>query len=31
MHILFGSQGSGSAAIEVALRRCGVAYRVIEA
>lgn len=31
MHILFGSQGSGSAAIEVALRRCGVAYRVVRA
>ncbi|MBC7917236.1 MAG: glutathione S-transferase [Rhodoferax sp.] len=31
MHILFGSQGSGSAAIEVALRRCSVAYRVVRA
>lgn len=31
MHILFGSQGTGSAAIEVALRRCGLAYRVVRA
>jgi GST-like protein len=31
MHTLFGSQGSGSAAVEVALRRCGLAYRVVRA
>lgn len=31
MHILFGSQGSGSAAIEVALRRCGLAFRIVRA
>lgn len=30
-HILFGSQGSGSAAIEVALRRCNLAYRIARA
>jgi GST-like protein len=30
-HILYGSQGSGSAAVEVALRQCGAAYRVIRA
>lgn len=30
-HTLFGSRGSGSAAIEVALRRCGLAYSVVRA
>jgi GST-like protein len=30
-HILYGSRGSGSAAVEVALRQCGAAYRVIRA
>ena len=28
---LFGSQGSGSAAVEMALRRCGWHYRVVRA
>ncbi len=28
---LFGSQGSGSAAVEMALRRCGWSYRVVRA
>ncbi|MBY5991028.1 hypothetical protein [Ferrimonas balearica] len=28
---LFGAQGAGSAAIEVALNQAGVAYRLIEA
>ncbi|MBL8348539.1 MAG: glutathione S-transferase family protein [Rubrivivax sp.] len=28
---LFGSQGSGSAAVEMALRRCGWTYRVVRA
>jgi GST-like protein len=31
MVTLYGSQGSGSAAIEVALARCGVVYRVVTA
>ncbi len=30
-HTLYGSQGSGSAAIEIALQRCGVPYRVARA
>ena len=31
MHTLYGSRGSGSAAIEVALERCGLPYRVVRA
>ena len=31
MWTLFGSAGSGSAAVEMALERCGVAYRVVRA
>jgi len=31
MHTLYGSRGSGSAAIEVALRRCGLPYQVLRA
>jgi GST-like protein len=31
MHTLYGSQGSGSAAIEMALRACGLPYRVVRA
>jgi GST-like protein len=31
MFTLYGCKGSGSAAVEVALERCGVAYRTVEA
>ena len=31
MHVLFGSSGSGSAAIEAALERTGAAYRIVNA
>ena len=31
MWTLFGSAGSGSAAVEMALERCGVPYRVVRA
>ena len=31
MYVLYGSQGSGSAAIEVALERCKAPYRVVRA
>jgi len=31
MYTLYGSKGSGSAAVEVALERCGVPYRVVRA
>ena len=31
MHVLYGVNGSGAAAIEVALARCGQAYRRVEA
>ena len=31
MWTLFGSAGSGSAAVEMALGRCGVAYRLVRA
>lgn len=30
-HVLYGSQGSGSAAVEVALARCGVPWRAVRA
>lgn len=30
-HILFGSQGSGSAAVEIALNMCGLTYRTVRA
>jgi GST-like protein len=30
-HTLFGSQGSGSAAVEIALTMCGLPYRVVRA
>jgi GST-like protein len=31
MHTLYGAKGSGSAAIEVALERCGIEYKVVRA
>lgn len=31
MHTLYGSRGSGSAAIEVALKRCAIPFRVVRA
>jgi GST-like protein len=31
MHTLYGAKGSGSAAIEVALDRCGIEYNVVRA
>ncbi|MBL8311362.1 MAG: glutathione S-transferase family protein [Burkholderiales bacterium] len=31
MHVLYGSRGSGSAAIEVALQCCGLPFRVVRA
>lgn len=31
MHVLYGVKGSGAAAAEVALARCGVPYRMVEA
>jgi len=31
MYTLFGFQGSGSAAVEIALERCGVPYRIVNA
>ena len=30
-HVLYGSRGSGSAAVEVGLRACGIPYRVVRA
>ena len=30
-HVLFGSAGSGSAAIEAALGRCGLPFRIVDA
>jgi len=30
-HTLYGSRGSGSAAIEIALKRCGIAFRIVRA
>ena len=30
-HVLYGSRGSGSAAAEVALRACGITYRLVRA
>ncbi|MFM2400399.1 MAG: hypothetical protein RL341_2556, partial [Pseudomonadota bacterium] len=31
MHTLYGTQGSGSAAVEVALNRTGVRYKIVRA
>lgn len=31
MHVLYGSRGSGSAAIEIALKACGLRYRRVRA